>query len=485
MKLEPKMKLLKHKRTKIIATIGPACADESSIRQMIQKGVNIFRLNMSHGEHAEHYASYQMIRNIAVECEKHIAVLVDLCGPKIRTGTFKNNQILLVQGDGVTITMRDVEGEPSLIPSQYKGLAHDVAVGQRIFLADGVMELVVGKIEGTEVYCRVLQGGVLGNHKGINLPDSVVSAPSMTEKDYDDAMFAVGLGVDFLALSFVRHVDDIHQLRAWLEQQGSDIHIIAKIERPEALEDACAIVEAADAIMVARGDLGVELPPEQVPIAQDMLIKEARKQCKPVIVATQVLESMIEHARPTRAEATDIFHSVSSSADAIMLSGETAVGKHPVESVAMMARVIVNAEAYLWCNGAFASADTREGHAQVALHFGSAVARSTSLLSRDLMVHGIVVLSESGWTTVTVSSERPEAPILAVTSSEETCRRMNLAWGVIPVLVEANDMEDHVALAKKLVQVYNLAKAGEPILLVQGFHRDEARNCPSIMVLKV
>lgn len=483
MTLEPKMKLLKHKRTKIIATVGPACADEDSIRQMIHKGVNIFRLNMSHGEHAEHYASYQMIRNIAAECKKHIAVLVDLCGPKIRTGAFKNNQILLVKGDGVTITMRDVEGEPGLIPSQYKKLAHDVSVGQRIFLADGAMELVVEKVENTEVYCRVLQGGILGNHKGINLPDSVVSAPSMTEKDYDDAMFAVGLGVDFLALSFVRHVDDIHLLRAWLEQQGSDISIIAKVERPEALNDAGAIIEAADAIMVARGDLGVELPPEQVPITQDVLIKEARKQCKPVIVATQVLESMIEHAQPTRAETTDIFHSVSSSADAIMLSGETAVGKYPVESVAMMARVIMNAEAYLWHQGAFFFGTVNQPH-QSTLPFGHAVARSTSLLSRDLMVHGIVVLSESGWTTVTVSAERPEAPILAVTSSEETCRRTNLIWGVIPVLVEAEDMGSHVTLAKKLVKTYSLAKMGDPILLVQGFHRDEAENRPSIMVLK-
>jgi pyruvate kinase len=194
---------------------------------------------------------------------------------------------------------------------------------------------------------------------------------------------------------------------------------------------------------------------------------------------------MIEHARPTRAEATDIFHSVSSSADAIMLSGETAVGKYTIESVAMMARVIINAEAYLWQQGAFYSGEGKAKYHQAALPFGSAVARSTSLLSRDLMVHGIVVLSESGWTTVTVSSERPEAPILAVTSSEETCRRMNLIWGVIPVLVEVEDMGSHVTLAKSLVQKYNLAKVGDPILLVQGFHRDEANNCPSIMVLKV
>jgi pyruvate kinase len=392
---------------------------------------------------------------------------------------------MLGENELVVVTMRDVVGKKGLICSQYKSLAQDVVVGQRIFLADGVMELVVERIEDTEVYCRVLHGGELGNHKGINLPDASVSAPSMTEKDYKDAAFALELGVDFLALSFVRHAADVIELRQWLEHQGEHTSIIAKIERPEALEDANAIIEAADAIMVARGDLGVELPPEQVPVSQQMLIEEALKHRKPVIVATQVLESMIEHSRPTRAEVTDIFHSVSSGADALMLSGETAVGLFPVEAVEMMAKVISHAESYLWHNGAFSSAGKVLEGKHVVLPFGSAVARSTALLSRDLMVRGIVVLSESGWTAATVSSERPEAPVLAVTTQVKTCRKMNLSWGVIPVLVEEQEAVNHINLAKTLVQQYELAHPDDPILLVQGFHRDESKNHPSIMVIKV
>jgi len=484
MKLESKLTLLKYKRTKIIATIGPACSDEATIRQLIEKGVNFFRLNMSHGSHAEHQKSYLRIRKIAETCQKHIGILADLCGPKIRTGTFTNGSIALDKDAQVIVTMREVVGEKGLICSQYKDLARDVAVGQRIFLADGVMELLVERIEDTEVFCRVLHGGTLGDHKGINLPDASVSAPSMTEKDYQDAQFAIELGVDFLALSFVRHAQDVLELRQWLNNRGATTSIIAKIERPEALEDASAIIEASDAVMVARGDLGVELPPEQVPISQQMLIEEALKHRKPVIVATQVLESMIEHSRPTRAEVTDIFHSVSSGADALMLSGETAVGLYPVETVEMMTKVIRNAEAYLWHNSAFASAGKVLEGKHAVLPFGSAVARSTALLSRDLMVHGIVVFTESGWTAATVSSERPEAPVLAVTAQAETCRKMNLIWGVIPVLIQFQDAADYIEMAKALVQQYELAKHNEPILVVQGFHHDESRNHPSITVLK-
>jgi len=483
MRLQP-YNLLKHKRTKMIATIGPSSLDKKCIHRMIEEGVNVFRLNMSHGEHHEHAQSYRLIRDAAAACNKHIAILVDLCGPKMRTGIFREGSILLEQDARVVMTTRDIVGEAGLIPSQYPHLATDVSVGQRIFLADGEMELVVEAVDDAEVYCRVVHGGVLGNHKGINLPDSQVSAPSMTDKDYADAAFALELGVDFLALSFVRKADDVHRLNAWLKQQQGQAGVIAKIERPEALEDMHAIIKEADAVMVARGDLGVELPPEQVPIAQDLLIKEARRQCKPVIVATQVLESMIEHARPTRAEATDVFHSVVLSADAIMLSGETAVGKHPVQAVRMMRRLIRNTESYLWHHGMFAIPGATEAYQQKSLPFGRAVARSTALLSRDLMVHGIVVFSESGWTTLTVSAERPEAPVLAVSSREETCRRMALIWGVIPVWVDDVESADHIERAKTLVKSYRLAGSGDPVLLVQGFHQDEVRNHPSIMVLK-
>ncbi|MDX8381039.1 MAG: pyruvate kinase [Ghiorsea sp.] len=484
MKPASKLTLLKYKRTKIIATIGPACSDDDTIRQLIENGVNFFRLNMSHGKHAEHQESYQRIRRIAETCHKHIGILADLCGPKIRTGTFANGTITLEKDEQVIVTMREVVGKKGLISSQYKDLAQDIEVGQRIFLADGMMELLVERIEDTEVYCRVLHGGKLSDHKGINLPDATVSAPSMTEKDYKDAKFALKLGVDFLALSFVRHAADVIELQQWIGSQSKNTSIIAKIERPEALEDASAIVEAADAIMVARGDLGVELPPEEVPVSQQMLIEEALKHRKPVIVATQVLESMIEHSQPTRAEVTDIFHSVSSGADALMLSGETAVGLYPVETVEMMTKVIRNAEAYLWYNSAFASAGKVLEGKHAVLPFGSAVARSTALLSRDLMVHGIVVFTGSGWTASTVSSERPEAPVLAVTADVEICQKMNLIWGVIPVLIQAQDAADHIKLAKELVQQYELAKHDDPILLVQGFHHDEMKNHPSITVLK-
>ncbi len=483
MNLASSFTLLKHKRTKIIATIGPASAHPMMIAKLIDQGADVFRLNMSHGEHETHRQSYQMIRKVAQEKGKHIAVLADLCGPKIRTGTFKEGSIVLSQGEEVVMTVRDVVGEPGLIPSQYKNLTHDVGVGHRIFLADGEMELKVLSIENTDVRCLVVHGGELGEHKGINLPDSDVSAPAMTEKDVKDAAFAVDLGVDFIALSFVRSADDILQLRAHLDERGAKCGIVAKIERPEALEDADAIVQAADVVMVARGDLGVELPPEQVPIAQQMLIDVARLYHKPVIVATQVLESMIEHSRPTRAEATDIFHSVSSGACGIMLSGETAVGVYPVAAVEMMSRVILHAEAFLWKKNAFASSEVVKEH--MVLPFGSAVARSTAQLSRDLMVRGIVVLSCSGETAATISSARPEAPILGISPHAEACRKMNMLWGVIPVLVESCLPENQVDIVKTLVKHYDLATDGDSVLLVQGFHQDEELNHPSVMALKV
>jgi len=485
MKVVPALTLLKHKRTKIIATIGPASSSEAVIQDLIHQGVDVFRLNMSHGTHQEHKTHYQRIRKLAAACDKHIAILADLCGPKIRTGTFKGGSITLEKGATVTVTMRDVQGEHGLICSQYKKLAQDVQPEQRIFLADGVMELKVLSIDGTDVLCEVVQGGKLGNHKGINLPDATVSAPSMTDKDYQDAEFATDLGVDFLALSFVRYATDVHELRAWLDKKGVHTSIISKIERPEALEDAEAIIQASDVIMVARGDLGVELPPEQVPVAQKMLIDEARKQHKPVIVATQILESMIENARPTRAEVTDIFHAVTSSADAVMLSGETAVGAFPVETVAMMVRVIHNAEAYLWKNGAFSLSTHAQETQDNILSFGDAIARSTALLSRDLMVRGVVVLSKSGITAATVSSARPEAPILGVSITASACRKMNILWGVIPVLTNENEIQNHIKLAKDTAKRYKLATTGDSILLVQGFHYKTSLNHPSVMALEV
>ncbi len=349
------IKLLKNRRTKIIATLGPASDSPEVIKQLIETGANVFRLNMSHGEHVSHENTYKLVRSIAYELGKPIAILADLCGPKIRTGRFKDGQITLEVGATVTVTTRDVEGEPGLIPSQYQALANDVNPGNRILLNDGNLELKVEGVDGTEISCTVVYGGILKNNKGINLPGVNVSAPSLTDKDREDAQFALKLGVDFMALSFVRRAADINDLRSIIKKAGASTDIIAKIEKPEALEDVHGILDAADGIMVARGDLGVELKPEQVPVVQSQLIDIARQKFKPVIVATQMLESMIENARPTRAEVTDISYAVTLGADAVMLSAESAAGSFPVESVDMMDRILRQTEAYLWQHGEYDS----------------------------------------------------------------------------------------------------------------------------------
>lgn len=484
MSIDTEVELLALRRTKIVATLGPASNNADTIARLMQAGVNVFRLNMSHGEHAAHGETFQCVRRLAAEAGRHIAILADLAGPKIRVGRFTGGSIVLELGDKVTVTTRDVPGEPGLIPSQYEALADDLSPGDRILLADGVMELEVESIDGTEIRCTVIQGGVLEDRKGINLPRVEVSAPCLTEKDKHDARFLLKLGVDYLGLSFVRRASDIRELKLLVEESGAHVGIVAKIERPEALEDVDAIVNLSDAIMVARGDLGVELPPEQVPIAQRKLVDAARASNKPVIVATQMLESMIENARPTRAEVSDVSHTVLSGADAIMLSGETAAGDHPVLAVEMMNRIARQSEAYLWEQGAFGGFDLRD-RGEPPIPFGDAVARSSGQLSRDLRVRGILVISHSGMSAATMSSARPAAPVVSISSSEASCRRMSLMWGVVPHLVEEGDLADPVAMARERAQTLGLAEPGEFVLLVRGFHADPMLNTPSITLLRV
>ena len=484
MAIDTEVKLLALRRTKIVATLGPASNDADTIARLIQAGVNVFRLNMSHGEHASHRETFQCVRRLAEEANRYIAILADLAGPKIRVGKFVDGSIVLELGDKLTVTTRDVLGEPGLIPSQYEDLADDLSPGDRVLLADGVMELEVERIEGTEIRCVVTQGGMLEDRKGINLPRVDVSAPCLTDKDKHDARFLLELGVDYLGLSFVRRARDVHELKSLIDESGASAGIVAKIERPEALEEADAIVDIADAIMVARGDLGVELPPEQVPIAQRQLVDAARARNKPVIVATQMLESMIEHARPTRAEVSDVSHTVLSGADAIMLSGETAAGSHPVLAVEMMNRIARQSEAYLWEQGAFGDFDARD-RGEPPIPFGDAVARSSSQLSRDLRVRGILVISHSGMSAATMSSARPAAPVVSISNSAASCRRMSLMWGVVPHQVEDEDLGDAIAMAREHAQRLGLAEPGEFVLLVRGFHADPEMNTPSITLLRV
>ena len=477
--------LLKYRRTRIVATLGPASDNPAVIRRLIQAGVNMVRLNMSHGDHATHTALYECVRDAAAELGEPIAVLADLCGPKIRTGRFQTGSIDLVAGDSVTVTTRDIVGEHGLIPSQYEAIANDVKPGDRVLLDDGAMQLRVEKIEETEVRCVVVDGGTLKDHKGINLPGVDVSAPSLTEKDRVDAKFAVGLGVHFLALSFVRRARDVLELRELVTAAGGAPALVAKIEKPEALDNYLEILDAADAIMVARGDLGVELNPEQVPVAQNQLINYARANNKPVIVATQMLESMINSPRPTRAEVTDVSHAVSMSTDAVMLSGETAAGSYPVQAVEMMTRVARQTESFLWHEKHLDTVASAMPVTEETMRYGDAIADATAQLAFALKARAVLVISQAGMSAVTVSAARPTAPIVGITSDPATCRRMNLMWGVIPVLADDAERTNPNQIARRTARDLGLAEADDFILLVRGFSGDPEFNTPSITALQM
>ena len=484
MVIKTKLDLLHSRRTKIVATLGPASADAETIADLIDAGVNVFRLNMSHGKHEDHRATYERVRTIAAAKNNPVAVFADLCGPKIRTGLFKGDQMELVSGTNVTVTTRDVIGEDGLIPSQYEALANDVTVGDRILLDDGKMELRVESISDTEVQCAVVHGGMLKNHKGINLPGVDVSAPSITEKDHQDADFALGLGVDYLALSFVRREEDVKELREIIEQGGHCAGIISKFEKPEALVNAIGIICASDAIMVARGDLGVELKPEEVPVAQRKLIDMAREHNRPAIVATQMLESMMESTQPSRAEVSDISQAVTEGADAVMLSGETAAGSYPVETVQMMSRIIHQTEAYMFEEHNFEElARHLADYDQVP--FGHAVADAALNLAKQLNVKAIVSLSKTGMSAVTISSARPSVPLLAISADPATYRRLNLQWGTAPILADEAGSEHPNHLAREVAKASGVAEAGDYIVLVRGFSSEETLNTPSVTLLTV
>jgi pyruvate kinase len=469
--------LLKRRRTKIVATLGPASSDAATIRRLIEAGVDVFRMNMSHGDHAGHDAAFKRVRAAADEAEQPVALLADLCGPKIRVGQLEKGEITLTPGESAVVTTRDVLGGPGLIPSQYKALARDVEPGCRILLDDGRLELRVDGVQDSEIACTVVHGGVLKDRKGMNLPDVDVSAPSLTDKDRADAAFAIDLGVDFLALSFVRRAADVADLRA-LIPDAAGTRIVAKIEKPEALDNIDEILDVADLIMVARGDLGVELPPEAVPVAQRELLAKAHAHHTATIVATQMLESMIDNPQPTRAEVSDVANAVFSGADAVMLSAETATGHYPERAVEMMDHVARQSEHYL-----FGQALTLASQPSGDVTLPVAISRSTAQLASDLAVRAIMVFSRDGATAEVVSAGRPSAPVVAATTDPATWRRMNILWGVVPILVRQDELTDLPALARRLNGVLGLAEPGQYLLMLSGFGRTEAERAPSITVL--
>lgn len=441
---------LLNNRVRIIATVGPASQDVSALRRIIREGATVLRLNFSHGSLPIHEESIRRIRRIEKELGRHIAVLQDLPGPKIRTGAVRGGQPVEVQpGATLTITTRRVLGQPGLISTNYAHLANDVKRGHKILIDDGRIELRVLSTAHGDVRCEVVFGGEIGEHKGINLPGVKLTARSPTRNDLAFARFGVERGVDYIALSFVRSASEVQVASRYLRKLKADVPIIAKIEKPEALEDLDGILDAADGVMVARGDLAVETSSEDVPIYQKRIIATAREKGKLAITATQMLDSMMHAPTPTRAEASDIANAVLDGSDALMLSGETAVGKFPVESVRTMSTIIAKVEDSLADRAGIPCTYDPSGH----VDFTEAAAHSACAAARDLSAKAVVVYTWSGRTALTVANYRPNVPIIALSARSESLRRVGLYWGVIPVRI------------KPFKSVQRLLEGGEEALL--------------------
>ena len=416
------------RRAKIVCTIGPASNSEEMIRELMLAGMDVARLNFSHGEHQEHAAVIQRLRKVAAELGRTICILQDLQGPKIRTGRLKDRvPVALQTGKVITITSDDVMGTADQITTTYRELGSDVKPGERILLSDGRIELVVTEIVGGNVVCRVLNGGMLGERQGINLPGTNVSIPSLTEKDEADLAFGLQQAVDVIAISFVRSAQDVMRAREAIAAHGRNVSLIAKLEKPQAVDNLDAILEITDGVMVARGDLGVEVAPEKVPLIQKQIIRRALDFRRPVITATQMLESMIENPRPTRAEASDVANAVFDGTDAVMLSGETAVGKYPRAVVEMMSRIVVEAEKDR------AQRLLPQHQVGERLSIAETICEAMAHAARDLDLHAIAMFTDSGRTARMLSKYRPAPHIYAFTPSEAVCNRMNLLWGVTPM----------------------------------------------------
>ena len=453
------------RRAKIVATLGPSSNTEPVLREMVRAGVDVVRLNFSHGSHESKTAVIQKIRRVSKEERKPLCILGDLQGPKIRTSLLKDHvPVLLKTGHRLTITPREVPGTASLVGTTFKTLAENVEQGSRILLSDGLIELRVHEVDGEDVVCEIVNGGVLGENKGINLPGVLVRTPSLTEKDAIDLEFALKAGMDAIAVSFVRTAEDVQLVRNRVAALGSETWIIAKLEKPQAIEHLDSILQVADGIMVARGDLGVEVPPETVPAIQKHMIRRAAEYRKPVITATQMLESMIENPRPTRAEVSDVANAVYDGTDAVMLSGESAVGKYPVETVAMMARIVAEAERHMKEQGA---KEPRTRHTQLSI--AETICEATAHAADDLDLRGIALFTESGTTARQLSKYHPSAPIFALSPNERTIHRLNLLWGTTPIQCKKlQSTEAMVETAERLLEKNGYVRAKEVIAIVAG-----------------
>ncbi len=452
------------RRTKIVCTIGPASSTPQILEDMIRAGMNIARFNFSHGTHEKHAELIRSVREVAGALNQPVALLQDLQGPKIRVGEFADRGILLKKGQRVTVTTRPVKGNDKVIPVNYPFLHEDVKPGDHLLLDDGLIDLRVEKVEGQDILCRVVVGGPLSSHKGVNLPGIPVRLSSLSEKDREDLRFGLEQGVDLVALSFVRTADDVRELRREMEKNGRQVPIVAKIEKPEAWRNINEIIEEADAIMVARGDLGVEMGPEKVPTIQKEIIARCIRARKPVITATQMLESMRNNPRPTRAEASDVANAIFDGTDAVMLSSETSIGNYPVESVRMMARIAKQAENYLLRRNKF-----RAEKLSSVQSFPDAISEAATHAALELRAKAIVAFTQSGFTARLISGYRPAVPIVAFTLTEEIRRQLLLCWGVQPEVIPViQNIDEMIRRVSEELKKTGYAKPGDTIAVVAG-----------------
>ena len=464
------MKNTRLRRAKIVATIGPASQDEATLRALLQAGVDVVRLNFSHGSHEEHATVIRRVRQLAHRLGRPVAILQDLQGPKIRLGTLAQEPLVLHPGDEVVFRFQATSDDPRVLPIDFPSLVQAVRPGSRILVDDGNLEFKVLAVEGDAVRARTVLGGPASSHKGVNLPGAHLDIPAFTEKDEQDLAFGLEHGVDAVAISFVRNARDVARVRqaiAQMSPERADMPLIAKLERPEALDNLHEIIHMADGVMVARGDLGVEMSPEAVPIAQKRIIEMANRHAKLVITATQMLDSMIHNPRPTRAEATDVANAVFDGTDAVMLSGETAIGQYPVQAVRTMDAIVRAAEAHLarWGHWRGVPGEEQQPHDDAL-----SLAIAARELAHDRDVAAVAVFTQTGRTALLMSKTRPRVPVLAFTPEERTYRRLAMYWGIIPSRVPfADTVERMLRHVETGLMAATAIEPGEQVVIVAGF----------------
>ncbi len=469
------------RKTKIICTIGPASDTVERLRELMQAGMNVARFNFSHGTHEEQKVKLEKVRQASREMGIPIAAMMDTKGPEIRLRDFEGGKAELEAGQQFVLTTEEIMGTARRASISYKNLKKDIGVGTTILIDDGLIEMTVEEIKGEEIVCRVVNGGFVSNHKGVNVPGAVLSMPYISEVDRSDILFGIEMGYELLAASFVRCREDVLEIRRILEEHGSDMKIISKIENMQGIENLEEILEVSDGIMVARGDMGVEIPLEEVPVLQKKMIQMANDRGKYVITATQMLESMIKNPRPTRAEATDIANAIYDGTTAIMLSGESAAGKYPVEAVKTMARIAEGAENDI-DYGSRMKRGAYEGEADIT----TAIAYATCTAARDLRAAAIITVTLSGFTAAAISRFKPESLIIGCTVREKVCRQLNLLWGVSPLMIrEADTTEELFADAVSEAKKAGYVKNGDVVVITAGVPLGTAGTTNMIHVVEV